>query len=60
MWIVSFKKIQEIDSNVADLLLCMSQIELKVIPHSLLPQLDSEVLTVNAIGTLYRYAFMSR
>ena len=59
-WVVSFKKIRELDPNAADLLSFMSQIEPKSIPVSLLPKLSSKVQTANAIGTLCGYAFVSR
>ncbi|KAB5581207.1 P-loop containing nucleoside triphosphate hydrolase protein [Coniochaeta sp. 2T2.1] len=57
-WMVSFDKIREQDLNAANLLSFMSQIE--PIPQSLLPELESEVQTVSAIGTLCGYAFVSR
>ncbi|KAB5536097.1 hypothetical protein GE09DRAFT_340853 [Coniochaeta sp. 2T2.1] len=59
-WVVSFKKIRELDRNAADLFSFMSQIEPKSIPQSLLPELNSEVQSVSAIGTLCGYAFVSR
>ncbi|KAJ9131270.1 TPR-like protein [Coniochaeta hoffmannii] len=59
-WVVSFKKIRELDRNAADLLSFISQIEPKSIPQSLLPELDSKVQTVSAIGTLCGYAFVSK
>jgi tetratricopeptide (TPR) repeat protein len=59
-WMVSFDKIREQDPNAADLLSFMSQIEPKSIPQSLLPELDSKVQRVSAIGTLCGYAFVSK
>ncbi|KAK4139118.1 kinase subdomain-containing protein, partial [Dichotomopilus funicola] len=59
-WMVSFDQIREQDPNAADLLSFMSQIEPKSIPQSLLPELDSNVQTVSAIGTLCGYAFVSK
>jgi tetratricopeptide (TPR) repeat protein len=59
-WMVSFKKIRELDRNAADLLSFLSQIEPKSIPQSLLPELNSKVQTVSAIGTLCGYAFVSK
>ncbi|KAJ9134825.1 Kinesin light chain 1 [Coniochaeta hoffmannii] len=59
-WVVSIKKMRDLDHNAADLLSFMSQIEPKSIPQSLLPELDSKVQTVRAIGTLCGYAFVSK
>jgi hypothetical protein len=59
-WMVSFDKIRQQDPNAADLLSFMSQIEPKSIPQSLLPELDSKVQAVSAIGTLCGYAFVSK
>ncbi|KAJ9130190.1 Acyl transferase/acyl hydrolase/lysophospholipase [Pleurostoma richardsiae] len=59
-WLVSFKKIREIDRNAADLLSFMSQIEPKAIPQSILPGLESEVQMKSAVGTLCGYAFVTK
>ncbi|KAK3326646.1 P-loop containing nucleoside triphosphate hydrolase protein [Apodospora peruviana] len=59
-WVVSFQKIRELDGKTADLLSFMSQIEPKLIPQSLLPELGSRAQTVSAIGTLCGYAFVSK
>jgi tetratricopeptide (TPR) repeat protein len=58
-WIVSFRQIVATDSIAADLLQFMSCIEWKAIPHSLLPTVEPEVRTRNAIGTLHSYSFLS-
>jgi tetratricopeptide (TPR) repeat protein len=58
-WIVSFRQIVATDSVAADLLQFMSCIEWKAIPYSLLPTVEPEARTRNAIGTLHSYSFLS-
>jgi tetratricopeptide (TPR) repeat protein len=59
-WIVSFEQIQERDSEAADLLRFIACIEWKDIPHSILPAIVPEARMLEAIGTLYSYAFVSK
>jgi tetratricopeptide (TPR) repeat protein len=58
-WIVSFKQILERDAVAADLLQYISCIEWKGIPRSILPTVRPEARTLNAIGTLCSYSFLS-
>jgi len=58
-WIVSFKQILERDAIAADLLQYISCIEWKGIPRSILPTVRPEARTLNAIGTLRSYSFLS-
>jgi tetratricopeptide (TPR) repeat protein len=58
-WIVSFRQIVATDRIAADLLQFMSCIEWKAIPYSLLPTVEPEARTRNAIGTLQSYYFLS-
>jgi hypothetical protein len=60
IWIVSFEQIQERDSAAADLLRFIACIERKDIPHSILPLTGPEARMLEAIGTLYSYAFVSK
>lgn len=59
-WIVSFKQIMERDTVAADLLQFISCIEWKGIPRSILPTVRPEARTLNAIGTLCSYSFLSK
>jgi tetratricopeptide (TPR) repeat protein len=59
-WIVSFRQILERDAIAADLLQYMSCIEWKGIPRSILPTVRPEARTLNAIGTLCSYSFLSK
>lgn len=59
-WLVSFEQIRHSDPNAAVLLVFMSHIEPKAIPHSMLPALRYEADMVSAIGTLYAYAYISK
>ena len=59
-WLVSFDQIRKSDRAATDLLTFISQIGPKAIPQSILPGVGSEEQMVNAIGTLYGYAFLKR
>jgi tetratricopeptide (TPR) repeat protein len=59
-WVVSFNDIRARDAVAADLLLFMSCIEWKAIPHSMLPSVQSKVRMADAISTLCGYSFLVR
>jgi tetratricopeptide (TPR) repeat protein len=57
-WLLSFEQIRHQDPIAAEILSFISCIEPKAIPHSILPQGESEERQVRAIGTLCGYSFM--
>lgn len=59
-WLVSFRKIRNSDSEAAELLSFISQIEARAIPESILPQMRTKEALVHAVGTLCGYAFFQR
>ncbi|KAF2812814.1 TPR repeat protein [Mytilinidion resinicola] len=59
-WVVSFNHIRARDAVAVGLLLFISCIEWKAIPHSILPSVQSEVQMEEAIGTLCGYSFLVR
>jgi hypothetical protein len=58
-WLVSFDQIARQNQDAAELLQYMSCIEWKAIPRSILPALEPEARTTNAIGTLWSYSFIT-
>jgi tetratricopeptide (TPR) repeat protein len=58
--VVPFSQIREHDAAAADLLAFISCVEWKAIPHSLLPEAQSEGEMEEAIGTLCGYSFLVR
>ncbi|KAK4891621.1 hypothetical protein LTR27_009790 [Elasticomyces elasticus] len=59
-WLVSFQRIRQWDSDVADLLQFMSCIESKAIPRSIMPEVKPAARMTSAIGTLCSYSFITR
>ena len=59
-WLVSFKGIQRQDPLAVDYLCFMSCIDPKAIPQFLLPSSESKKKTINAIGTLSAYSFVTK
>jgi hypothetical protein len=57
-WLISFRKIQQIETLAAEYLFFMSYIAGQGIPHLLLP-IASKLKQSRAIGTLKAYAFIT-
>ncbi|KAL6717684.1 hypothetical protein ACLMJK_005599 [Lecanora helva] len=57
-WLISFEHIRQSDPFAADLLMFMSCVENKAIPHSMLPGKEHSEQMLHAIGTLCAYAFI--
>ncbi|KAI1298371.1 acyl transferase/acyl hydrolase/lysophospholipase [Xylaria venustula] len=58
-WHVSFNQVCDLDPTAADLLRFISRIESKAIPRSILPNEESEIRLITAIGTLLGHAFLA-
>jgi len=59
-WLVSFEQIQRRDPLAAEYLSFMACIDPKDIPQSLLPSNDTKAKTIEAIGTLSAYWFVTK
>ncbi|KAH6658045.1 hypothetical protein BKA67DRAFT_620116, partial [Truncatella angustata] len=59
-WLVSFDQIQKSDAAAVRLLSFLANIEPKAIPESILPASQSKLDLIDALGTLYRYAFIEK
>ena len=59
-WIVLFQQIVKRDLVAAELLYFMSCIEWKAIPHSILPEAESEARITSAVGMLCSYSFLTK
>jgi len=57
-WLISFDQIRRHDPDAADYLSFMSCIEPRMIPRSILPDIEPEEKMDHAIGTLCAYAFV--
>ncbi|KAF2148500.1 hypothetical protein K461DRAFT_324829 [Myriangium duriaei CBS 260.36] len=58
-FLLSFNQIRKTDPIASDLLIFLSCMEPRAIPRTMLPDLGSEAVMVNAIGTLQAYRFIS-
>ncbi|KAL4946513.1 hypothetical protein BDV06DRAFT_218234 [Aspergillus oleicola] len=58
-WLISFKHIQQLDALAAEYLSTMACLNSQNIPKSLLPQSESKLATVKALGILSAYSFIT-